>query len=254
MRATSDAPDAVGAYAVQRDDGRLYVLLFNHDTSARDATTTVAGGASGSAALYRFASTSRLSAAGSASMTSGVLRLTLPPRSATLAVVNAVAVPGCEALRPGSISIRKRTGLAAKVVAQATFFTSAALDPLNRGIALQLTAGATTLAAGQLGGPGAPVQFVPSGARAVYADAAGRVAGVTRALLIPGAVQVDGRRKWTVKLKLTSAAASALAAPTVPAVRLRVDGDPPCADTGDIGAACAWSGTGTVLRCSPAPG
>lgn len=253
VRATSDAPDAVGAYAVQRDDGRLHVLLFNHDTSARDATATVAGATDGSAALYRFSSTSRLSAAGTASMTSGALRLTLPPRSATLAVVDAVAVPACEALRPGSINVRKRTGLPAKVVAQATFFTSAALDPLNRGLALQLTAGAATLAAGQLGGAGAPVQFVPSGARAVYADPSGRVAGVTRALLIPGAVQLDGRRKWTVKLKLTSAAASALAAPVVPSVRLRVDGDPPCADTGDAGAVCAWSATGAVLRCSPAP-
>lgn len=253
VRATSDAPDAVGAYAIQRDDGRLYVLLFNHDTAARDATTTVAGAATASATLYRFAAASRLSAAGTATVSDGVLRLTLPPRSATLAVVNAVAVPSCEALRPGSLTIRKRTGLPAKIVAQATFFTSAAVDPLNRGVALQLTAGATTLAAGQLGGPGAAVQFVPSGARAVYADASGRVAGVTRALLIPGAVQQDGRRKWTVKLKLTSAAASGLAAPVVPSIRLRIDGDPPCADTGDAGAACAWSGTGTVLRCSAAP-
>ncbi|MBY0278530.1 glycoside hydrolase family 44 protein, partial [Candidatus Binatia bacterium] len=55
VRASSDAPDAVAAYAIQRNDGRLHVLLFNHDTAARDSTVTIAGGTSGSARLFRFA-------------------------------------------------------------------------------------------------------------------------------------------------------------------------------------------------------
>jgi hypothetical protein len=254
VRASSDAPDAVGSYAVQRDDGRLYVLLFNHDTAARDTTATIAGAVNGNALLYRFAAAQRLAAAGSATVTAGALRVTLPPRSATLVVIDAVAVPACEALDLGTLTIRKRTSQPAKVVLQASFLSSAALDPLNRGLAVTVSDGANALASGQLGGTGAPVQFVARGANLVYTDPAGQVAGVTKMVLTPRRLQPDGQRRWVAKLKLSSTAAAALAPPAVPALRVQLDGDPPCVTTRDQAVACSWRGTGALLRCTAAAG
>lgn len=253
VRATSDAPDAVGAYAVQRADGRLYVLLFNRDTAARDVTASIAGAGDGSALLYRFAAAARLAAAGAATVTGGVLRVTLPPRSATLAVVDALDGPGCEALGLGRSTIRTRAGQPAKLLVQASLLTTAAFDPVHRGLALELSAGGTVLASAQLGGSGAPVPFVARGTKAVYSDPAGQVGGVSKATVAPGAVQPDGRRKWTVKLKLTSAAAAALTPPGVPVLRVQLDGAPPCAATRDQAVACRWSPNGAVLRCAAAP-
>jgi hypothetical protein len=250
VRAQSDAPDAVASYAIQRADGRLYVLLFNHDTSARDATATIAGATDGSAALYRFAAALRLSAAGTAPVTGGALRLTLPPRSATLAVVDALGAPACESLDLGAIRVAHGASGPAKVVVRASFATFATLDASSRGLALDLLDGATVLESGQLGGAGAPVQFAAKATRATYRDSAGQVAGVTRAVLTQGALLPDGRQKWIVNLKLTSAAAAALAPPAVPALRVRVDGTPPCAATLDEAVACQWTGNGSVLRCA----
>ena len=252
VRATSDATDAVGAYAIERDDGRLHVLLFNRDTKERDVTATIAGAPAGTAALYRFAAALRLSAAGSTTVADGTLRLALPPRSATLAVIDPDGGPACAELSLGTITLRKRTAQPAKLVVQATFPGDAAIDPTAGGIALTLSDGDAALAAGRLGGRGAPAAFTPRGTSWLYVDPAGSVAGVTRALLSPGAVQPDGRRRWSVKLKLASSAAAALAPPTVPALRVRLDGDPPCAVTRDAAVACMWRGSGAVLRCKAA--
>jgi len=252
VRAASDAPDAVGAYAIQRADGRLHVLLFNRDTVAREATATVAGASDGSAVLHRFAAAQRLAPAGVAPLAAGALRLTLPPRSATLAVVDAVDVPPCAALELGRITLRRRPGRPAKVVVQASFATAAALDAPEHGLGLRLVAGEELLASGRLGGAGATVPFVARGKRSVYVDAAGRVAGVTRAVLAPGVSLPDGRRTWTVKLTLASAAAAALAPPAVPSLGLQVDVAPSCAATADEAVACAWRSSGAVLRCARA--
>jgi hypothetical protein len=94
VRATSANVDLVGAYAQRGGAGgnTLYLLLFNKDTAAQSVAATVAGGLSGSAALYRFTGSSRLAAAGSAAPSGGTLTLTLPARSATLAVVALTAV------------------------------------------------------------------------------------------------------------------------------------------------------------------
>ena len=86
--------DQVGAYAIVSPSNVLYVLLFNKDTVARTVTVSVAGGVTGtfgavSASPRRAASR----APGSATPAGGVLSLTLPARSATLAV-------GASALRP----------------------------------------------------------------------------------------------------------------------------------------------------------
>ena len=89
VRATSANVDLVGAYAQRGGAGgnTLYLLLFNKDVSAQSVPATVAGGLSGSASLFRFTGSSRLAAAGSAAPSGGTLTLTLPARSATLAVV-----------------------------------------------------------------------------------------------------------------------------------------------------------------------
>lgn len=252
VRATSSAADAVGSYAIQRTDGRLHVLLFNRDTAAREVTATIAGASSASASLYRFAAAQRLAAAGTAAVSAGVLRTTLPARSATLAVVDATDVPACESLDLGKLTLRRRTARPAKVQLQASFTTSAGFDPVSRGVVIELRDGGAGLENGQLGGPGATVPFVARGARAVYADPSGRVAGVTRAVLAAGGVGIDGRRTWTVKLTLASTAAAALAPPAVPALAVRLDGAPPCAETQDAAVACRWSSNGAVLRCTRA--
>ncbi len=88
VRALSSDVDAVGAYAVRGAGSRLYVLLFNKDTAARQAAVAVAGGLAQPAALFRFDPSHRLGAAGSAAPAGGILSLALPARSATLAVVD----------------------------------------------------------------------------------------------------------------------------------------------------------------------
>jgi hypothetical protein len=96
VRATTSSADRVGAYAV--DDGphgRLFVLLFNKSTVAETAHLTVADGVGSTIALHRFTAGTALAPAGSATLTSGAVDLTLPARSATLAVVSrpVTAVP-----------------------------------------------------------------------------------------------------------------------------------------------------------------
>ena len=88
VQAVSSDVDAVGAYAL-RDASKTYVLLFNKDTAARDANVAIAGVTATSAALYRFDGSTRLGAAGTGSISHGALTVSLPARSATLAVVGA---------------------------------------------------------------------------------------------------------------------------------------------------------------------
>jgi hypothetical protein len=85
-RASSTNVDQVGAYAIVSPSNVLYLLLFNKDTAPRTAAVSVAGGVSGAFGLYRFTAASRLASAGGATPAGGVLSLTLPARSATLAV------------------------------------------------------------------------------------------------------------------------------------------------------------------------
>ncbi len=86
VQAVSSDVDAVGAYAL-RDSTRVYVLLFNKDTAARDAAVSIAGSTGTSAALYRVQASSRLGASGTVPVVRGALAVSLPARSATLAVI-----------------------------------------------------------------------------------------------------------------------------------------------------------------------
>ncbi len=84
--ASSSNVDTVGAYAVRGASGQAYVLLFNKATTNQSVQVTVAGGLSGSLALYGFDGSNRLGAMGTVTQSGGVFSVTLPARSARLAV------------------------------------------------------------------------------------------------------------------------------------------------------------------------
>jgi len=87
VAATSSDLEEVGAYAVRGSTDRLYVLLFNKETSPREVDVEIAAAASGPAALWRFTPTAPLAAAGTLPVAGNGFAATLPARSATLAVV-----------------------------------------------------------------------------------------------------------------------------------------------------------------------
>jgi len=100
VSAVSSNVDSVGAYAIRNPSATLYVLLFNKDTVSSTAAVTVAGGVPPAAHLYEFHAGRRLGAAGDVAPSGGRLTLTLPPRSATLAVLPPLAPPGEPSVAP----------------------------------------------------------------------------------------------------------------------------------------------------------
>jgi hypothetical protein len=92
VRATSSDVDGVGSYAVRAANGKLFVLLFNKDTVARDVTITVAGGVLGNVDLWRL-DAAGLAAAGTLTSAPAGFAATLPARTATLARVQLPASP-----------------------------------------------------------------------------------------------------------------------------------------------------------------
>lgn len=92
VRAASGSVDQVGAYAVVGTQRRRFVLLFNKNTAPQAVNVHFVQSATGSAQLYRFHATQALAPAGTAPIASNDLALTLPARSATLAVVDAATV------------------------------------------------------------------------------------------------------------------------------------------------------------------
>ncbi|MEM9598072.1 MAG: glycoside hydrolase family 44 protein, partial [Acidobacteriota bacterium] len=101
VRATSDAPDGLGTYAVRGDGGELWVLLINRDTQPLEADVTVQGGlVAGSAPIYRFDSSNPLGAAGTVAVGgASPFTLVLPPRSVSL--VAATGIGGGEIFADG---------------------------------------------------------------------------------------------------------------------------------------------------------
>ncbi|WP_187434089.1 glycoside hydrolase family 44 protein [Paenibacillus methanolicus] len=90
VKAASSLHDAVGSYAIEGDDGKLYLLLFNKDTVSREVNASAGADRGGaSAELYRFDAKSSLGAIGPAPIgAAGELSVKLPARSATLIVVD----------------------------------------------------------------------------------------------------------------------------------------------------------------------
>jgi len=85
VRAVSSNVDAVGAYAVLGEDGTLYTLLFNKDTTPKRATISTDGASLTEGDVYRFDATDRLGFVESISLGATTI-VELPPRSATLIV------------------------------------------------------------------------------------------------------------------------------------------------------------------------
>lgn len=85
VRAISSAAAEVGAYAIRGHADELVLLLFNKGTAPREVEISIDAALAGNFALYRFTADSALGPAGGATPSAGVLQLTLPARSATLA-------------------------------------------------------------------------------------------------------------------------------------------------------------------------
>jgi len=86
VRAVSADVDSLGAYAVAGSGTRLFLLLFNKATASLDADVASASPLHWRSRLWRFDPADRLASAGTALPSAGGLTLTLPARSATLAV------------------------------------------------------------------------------------------------------------------------------------------------------------------------
>jgi hypothetical protein len=88
VRSTSSNVDAVGTYAIEGADGKLYLLLFNKDTVARTAKLGSDVVAGKQAETYLFTNQERLALkVGMFSLTDDGAELALPARSATLLVL-----------------------------------------------------------------------------------------------------------------------------------------------------------------------
>ncbi|MFC4597410.1 glycoside hydrolase family 44 protein [Cohnella hongkongensis] len=87
VRTDSSRADAVGAYTIEGNDGKTYVLLFNKDTLSRDIQLELGTGFD-AAEVYAFDAVRRLAKTGDLEASaSGTATLKLPKRSATLLVV-----------------------------------------------------------------------------------------------------------------------------------------------------------------------
>lgn len=93
VRATSDAPDALGSYGIAGGDGALWVLLINRETVPLETEVTVSGGLQpGDAPVYRFAGASPLALASTVAIPAGSpFTLELPARSVSLVVAQTSA-------------------------------------------------------------------------------------------------------------------------------------------------------------------
>jgi hypothetical protein len=94
VRADSSDASAVGAFAVAGAGARLHLLLFNKDTVSRTVQVQVTGSPSAPLDLYEFDAVNRFGPAGTTALAGGAVTLTLPARSATLAVTAAAPAPG----------------------------------------------------------------------------------------------------------------------------------------------------------------
>ena len=85
VRATSSNIDEVSSYAVQADDGRLFVLLFNKATTAKVTQITYATPPTGLMQMYRFDATTRFAPAGQP-IEATLSAVNIGPRAALLVV------------------------------------------------------------------------------------------------------------------------------------------------------------------------
>jgi hypothetical protein len=85
VRAASADIDALGAYAIERADQRLYVVLINKATAPRDITINVNGTRNGAWQAWRFDAVDNVVTVPGGTMSgSSVTVSNVPGRSATL--------------------------------------------------------------------------------------------------------------------------------------------------------------------------
>ncbi|HZG76617.1 MAG TPA: hypothetical protein VEZ72_12270, partial [Paenibacillus sp.] len=85
VQAVSSNPDLLGSYAIHGPDGKLYILLFNKDTSPKSVAVNVAGVSPTSGDVYRFDATNRLGFLETIELGPNAA-IEVPARSATLIV------------------------------------------------------------------------------------------------------------------------------------------------------------------------
>lgn len=93
VRAVSSDVNGVASYAVHSANGKLFVLLINKDTVARDATVSVAGGVTSNVSLWRLDGAG-LAPAGTLTSTPTGFTATLPARTVILARVQVPPLGG----------------------------------------------------------------------------------------------------------------------------------------------------------------
>ena len=93
--ASSSAPDSMGAYAIERADGALQLLLFNRGVTARDVTVDLAGAGAQSYSGWRLSSAGFAAFASNQSLSAASLSLAgLPPLSASLLLIQRQVLDG----------------------------------------------------------------------------------------------------------------------------------------------------------------
>jgi len=86
--ATSSAANDVGAYAVDRSNGPLYVLVFNRDITAKDVTVALGNVGASSYTMYRLSASGYQTAATNVAIAGNSVPLpALPARTANLLVI-----------------------------------------------------------------------------------------------------------------------------------------------------------------------
>ena len=147
---------------------------------------------------------------------------------------------GLELTRPRLV-LGLRDGPHDKLDVQGSFAAPAVLDPVANGIALHLESGVTNVLDVQLGGPGAPAQFVARGAGYSYRDPSGAAAGIVKAEL---------RRAAGGVFKLVvSGREMSLDGASPPALRLLVDLGTSCVETHAADLACEFASNGLRVAC-----
>jgi hypothetical protein len=94
VRATAPTPDSLAAFAAQRADGALTVMLINKVAAAASTTVAISGfTAAGSAQVWQLTAANSITHPANLTVTSGSLTTTLPGQSITLLVVPAANQP-----------------------------------------------------------------------------------------------------------------------------------------------------------------
>ncbi|MBY0274143.1 hypothetical protein K2Z84_02285, partial [Candidatus Binatia bacterium] len=154
-----------------------------------------------------------------------------------------LACPDGLALVKPRIALSLRDGPHDGLTIQGSLPAPAGLDPAVSGIHLLLESAGASVLDVQLGGPGAPAQFVARGSGYAYRDPSGAAGGV---------VQADLRRSGpgggTLKLAISAREAS-LEGVAPPALRVLVDLGTACAETRAAALACTFATSGRRVAC-----